>query len=40
MTLPGYFERGLDDIRSIHPVSSRPLTALRGFDYFSTCSKA
>ncbi|GAB3068037.1 phytoene desaturase family protein [Salinicoccus sesuvii] len=35
LTLPGYFERGLDDIRSIIRFHG-PLTALRGFDYFST----
>lgn len=34
-TLPGYFEKGLDDIKSIIKFHG-PLTALRGFDYFST----
>ncbi|MFC3419389.1 phytoene desaturase family protein [Salinicoccus hispanicus] len=35
LTLPGYFEKGLDNIRSIIRFHG-PLTALRGFDYFST----
>ncbi|TVT28115.1 phytoene desaturase [Salinicoccus cyprini] len=35
LTLPGYFERGLDDIRSIIRFHG-PLTALKGFDYLST----
>lgn len=35
MTLPGYFEKGLDDIKSIIKFYG-PLSALRGFDYFST----
>lgn len=35
LTLPGYFEKGFDDIRSIIRFHG-PLTALRGFDYFSS----
>ncbi|WP_411842490.1 phytoene desaturase family protein [Salinicoccus sp. HZC-1] len=35
LTLPGYFEKGFDDIRSIIKFHG-PLTALKGFDYFST----
>ncbi|WP_342388216.1 phytoene desaturase family protein [Salinicoccus bachuensis] len=35
LTLPGYFEKGFDDVRSIIGFHG-PLTALRGFDYFST----
>ena len=35
ITLPGYFEKGLDDIKSLIKFHG-PLSALRGFDYFST----
>lgn len=35
VTVPGYFEKGLDDIKSVIKFHG-PVSALRGFDYFST----